>query len=273
MMPNSPTIVDAQLNQAYRDLAKQQGHDPDSLWVGGYVDYEWTHGRYFLEQFADHINAKHVLEFGCNHGATSIVLALLGARVTAIDIDADVIKLAQANAARHGVADKIDFIHCTDTSQLPFDDQQFDAITCNSVLEYVEHDNLLAVEQEIDRTLKKSGLVLIYSTSNRLWPREVHSGRWLVNYLPRWLDQWISPGNPLQRGVFPSELLAGFRQGYHLLDKQDNGASYLEVKRKMGTSTTKLKILKLVNTLTSSIGLPVGMLAPSLTIVLQKNQS
>jgi 2-polyprenyl-3-methyl-5-hydroxy-6-metoxy-1,4-benzoquinol methylase len=212
-MPVKPTIVDTELDQRYRELAAEQGYDPDSLWVGGYVDYEWTHGRYFLEHFVDHINAKQVLEFGCNHGATSIVLALLGAQVTAIDIDADVIKLAQANAARYGVADNINFVHCTDTKKLPFEDQQFDMVTCNSVLEYVEPSDLLAVEQAIDRTLKNTGLILIYSTSNRLWPKEVHSGRWLVNYLPKWFDQWISPENSLQRGVFPNQLLAGVRQG------------------------------------------------------------
>jgi hypothetical protein len=56
-----------------------------------------------------------------------------------------------------------------------------------------------------------------------------------------------------------------------LLDKQDNATSYLEVKRKMGTSNAKLVILKCVNALTSRIGFPVGMLAPSMTIVLQKD--
>lgn len=49
--------------------------------------------------------------------------------------------------------------------------------SCNSVLEYVQLRHLADLLLEIDRVLAPGGVLLVLGTSNRLWPREVHSGR------------------------------------------------------------------------------------------------
>ena len=121
-----------------------------------------------------------VLEFGCNVGASAIVLAQLGAQVSGIDISVDLVELARLNARRFGHTG-IDFHHVADSRRLHWPDGAFDLVLRNSVLEYIGVEELSAVQREIDRLLKPGGLILVTASSNRLWPFEVRSGRWGVN--------------------------------------------------------------------------------------------
>ena len=145
---------------------------------------------------------QQVLEFGCNFGATAIMLALLGAEVTAVDINNELMTVAELNARRYG-ARTIKFELITEEGQLPFSNATFDLVTCASVLEYVEPGRLKVRLRELDRVLKPGGHLLVMGTSNRLAPQEVHSRRWLINYVPRCADQAIGLRNPLQRGIWP----------------------------------------------------------------------
>jgi len=267
---NPPEVINTEAHQVFCDQACKMGFDPDSLWVGGYVEYEWTHGRHLLDCYLEHIQDQDVLEFGCNYGATAIILAALGARVTAIDINKDALKLAQLNAERYGLSERINFMHCADTTQLPFDDQTFDLITCNSVLEYVDHQILDKVLKEIDRVLKLDGLLLIYSTSNRLWPKEVHSGKWLINYLPRHFDRFLAKNEEVERGVFPSELISPISSNFINHDLLNGCQCYIDSKEKMGISPIKLAILKLANRICLVFGIPVSILAPNITLIQKK---
>jgi SAM-dependent methyltransferase len=83
---------------------------------------------------------------------------------------------------------------------------------CNSVLEYVRPDQLAAIVGELRRVLKPGGRLLVTGTSSRLSPKEVHSGRWLVNYLPRRIDSWL--GRCRQRGLDPFRLRRLVRDGF-----------------------------------------------------------
>ena len=81
-----PRIVSAAADAAFAAQARGMNLRPDDRWVGGYVDYEWDHLRHILEAAAIAFPATSALEFGCNVGATAIVLERLGARVTGIDV-------------------------------------------------------------------------------------------------------------------------------------------------------------------------------------------
>lgn len=144
-------------------------------------------------------------------GATSVVLAALGASVLAVNVDAEAIALARLNVQRYGLANSIDIRHVADTRQLPISDGTMDIVSCNSVLEYVPHDILPAVQREIARVLRPGGAILIMSTSSRLCPREVHSGVLGPNWLPRFVNR-ITGRSP-QRGVWPWELLRDSGRG------------------------------------------------------------
>lgn len=264
----SPKIVEPAGWARFKALATDMGLNPDDPWVGGYVSYEWTHARHFFEAYVRDLHGRRVLEFGCNVGASGIVLANLGADVVGVEVDAKFASLAQAQAEAYGFNSRVKILHLDDTRRLPFPDGHFHFIVCNSVLEYVSPDALAAVQQELVRVLAPGGLVLVMGTSNRLWPREVHSGRWLFNYMPRVLDKLLG-GEPRQRGVSPFTVRNGFR-GCVLVDKEDGSAAYLSARERMGTGARGLTIMRMAATLLRPFPMTVGMLTPSFAMALRR---
>lgn len=259
----APSVVSRALHDAFEHHARRMGLDPANRWIGGYVDYEWQHLRHIVETLPVRPAGTHVLEFGCNVGASAILFATLGARVTAIDIAPDVVELARLNAHRYGL-DDIDFRHVADTRRLPFDDGSFQMVSCNSVLEYIPPAMLPAVQREIDRVLAPGGTILVTGTSNRLSPREVHSGRWLVNYLPRRLDR---AGKHVQRGIWPMAARFGFGRHYDNLDGAGDDDLFARSRRAMGMPRARLALLQRAATL---LGTSPGLLSPNVFCVLRK---
>ena len=143
---------------------------------------------------------------------------------------------------------------------------QFDLIACNGVLEYVDGAELAAVQRELDRVLAPGGMILLTGTSNRLWPREAHSGRWLVNYLPRALERlWRKP---VQRGVWPWTARHGFGPHYDNLDTAGANNFFTRSRIGLGGSPALQRLL-----LWSAARLRVGpgMLAQHMSCLLQKH--
>lgn len=264
-----PTIVDVEADRRFRQIAVAAGKDPDDIWLGGYVDHEWANGRILLDHVAPDLRNARVLEFGCNVGATAIVLRQLGAVVTAVDIDPAALALARANADRHGVRDIEFLVLRQDARALPFASGGFDVVSCNSVLEYVAPTLLHPIVGELDRVLKPGGTVLVVGTSNRLAPCEVHSRRWLINYLPRCIDRAAGRSTPRQRGVWPWAIRRRFA-GYEDLVLADRGAAYLRARRAAGMAPAKIAVLRALIPIARRLGWSVGMLTPSAFLALRK---
>ncbi len=243
------------------------GLNPSDVWVGGYVDYEWNHLPLILEAYKIDPRDLCILEFGCNIAASATVLAHLGAKVCAIDVSPALLPLARLNAERYGFPD-IDFFCVSDTRTLPFMDGQFDLVICNSVLEYVETEHTASVQREIDRIVKVGGKIFLQGTSNRLWPREVHSRRWFVNYVPRAADRFL--GKPLQRGIWPWTARHGFGPHYKNLDAADGGTAFLESRFRMGGPS---KAIRALVWLASKLRVGPGMLAQNISCILEKQTS
>jgi SAM-dependent methyltransferase len=222
-----------------------------------YLQHEWKHVRHALERIAP-VAGKRVLEVGCNVGATANVAARLGAaQVVGVDVDQVAVATARANTERWG--GRLEFLHVRDTRRLPFGDESFDVVICNSVLEYVPPTQLPCVLAEISRVLAAGGIVLVHGTSNRLWPRETHSGQWLGN----WLPTAVAPKR--RRGVNP---FAVKRQlsGYSDLLKDDPSA-FKYIKRAQGMSPRWIRALQSVS---STFRISAGMLLPSFMVALRK---
>lgn len=262
-------IQDHIAHNSFIKLVHEMSLDPDDQWVGRYAEYEWCHSRYIFECSGVRFDGSKVLEMGCNFGATSIVMAALGAQVVAIDVSKRAIELAKLNAERYGVQNNIDFMCLNDTTDLPFDNEYFDIVTCNSVLEYINHLNLKDVQQEIDRVLKHQGYIFVLGTSNRIWPKEVHSHRWGVNYIPRGLDTYLFGDKIPARGVWPWDVCAGFGK-YENCDYTDRGRSYFEARTMIGVSGLKNKIMRWANKFTSIFGFSVGLITPDISVTLRK---
>lgn len=262
--PAAPRVVDRDADAQFRALALSMGLDPDDRWVGGYVDYEWGHLRLILRAYGVRMAGETALEFGCNYGASSIVMAALGAGVHGVDVDDRAVALARLNARRHGFAD-IDCRSISAVGPLPYEDGRFGFALCNSVLEYVGPERLPAVIDELHRVLRPGGQLLITGTSSRLAPREVHSGRWLVNWLPRGLDRWLF-ASPPQRGIDPvalRRLLAG-----RFADEDGREASTRWLAARGGPSAPFAA--RLAARIGGRLGLGAGWFAPSLSVMLRR---
>lgn len=254
--------ITAQEDPARREefcaIARDLGLDPDDRWVGGYVDYEWEHLRPVLDAYSIAPADKAALEFGCNYGASGIVLSRLGAQVTGVDVDPDNIRLAKANIAMHGADAAMSALHVPDTRTMPFDDASFDLVIANSVLEYVAPDQLHDVMAEIQRVMKPGGQMLVLGTASRLAPREVHSGRWLANYLPRALAP------DLQRGLSP-RLLSRVIAGRFEVMSPD---SWLAARKAVHGQPSRP--VRAVDRLGRMFGIAPGWLGPNIELLLRR---
>ena len=266
---SEPIVRDHTAHSAFLVAAERAGLHPASTWVNGYVDYEWRHGRHYIAAYVGEVSGLRVLEFGCNVGATAIVLAHCGAQVEAVDISSQILTLAQLNVRSYGLDSRVTLQLLHTDGCLPFDDATFDVIVCNSVLECVDPEALISTLHEIDRVLAPDGTLVITGTSNRLAPREVHSGRWLINYVPRGWERLFRVRGTLQRGISPWTVRTTLKR-YHDLVLADRARGYFEARLGSGTANWKIKLLRSFAKVTRAFGCSIGMLTPSFFLALRK---
>src|ERR1700761_2427104 len=99
-----PTIRDAAADQQFQ-LAVREQHPKSYEFEARYVDHEMAHVGHLFASGVCPVQGKEVLEFGCNIGATSIVLAHYGAQVTAVDINPTSLEIARLNTKRYGATE------------------------------------------------------------------------------------------------------------------------------------------------------------------------
>ncbi len=109
------------------------------------------------------ISGRIGLDVAGGTGDYSIVLSLLGAKMSCQDLSAETISGGQLSAERAGV--KIDFQQ-GDAQRLKFDDEVFDFCITTDFFEHITIDEKRKVIAEINRVLKPSG-VLVVKTPNR----------------------------------------------------------------------------------------------------------
>ncbi len=135
-------------------------------------------------------NVRRLLDFGCGSGGSAIALALVYPQIRFLgtDIDPKEVAVARQRAELYGVADRCEFVHVEASRQLPFAGESFDFCLCSSVIEYIiEAQTRKFCIQEMVRLVKSDGL-LFFSVPNRLYPFEIHTGKWGWNYFPKLLN-------------------------------------------------------------------------------------
>ncbi len=100
---------------------------------------------------------SYVLEVGCGTGFTATYLAeAVGCRIMGIDLNPGMVEWAQKRSARKGLQERCQF-RVADAQQLPFEDNTFDAMLCESVTAFVpdKHQAL----SEYRRVVKPGGYI------------------------------------------------------------------------------------------------------------------
>lgn len=154
-----------------------------------------------------------VLDIGFGVGGFLLALAQESRKVTGIDISLDVIKNMEARSEFK----KMDNIRCLceSATNLPFDENSFDLIILNGVLEYTArgqkgppHETHLKVLMHIRSLLKPGGLLYLgienrYYLKFLLGARDHYEMRW-SNVLPRNLSTFISRtiGNEVRHWIY-----------------------------------------------------------------------
>jgi arsenite methyltransferase len=98
-----------------------------------------------------------VLDAGCGVGATACYLVkTYGCRVTGIDLRESMVERARERAQREGIGGRATF-RTADVRDLPFEDESFDVVLCESVATFVEDKQ--QVVDELVRVVKAGGRV------------------------------------------------------------------------------------------------------------------
>jgi SAM-dependent methyltransferase len=116
-------------------------------------------------------DAREVLEVGCGIGVGTAYMARThGVRVVAVDLSEKMLDWARQRAQREGVADQVQF-HQANVLDLPFEDNRFDAVICESVLAFLQ-DKPRAIAEMV-RVLKPGGYV---GLNEAVWTEEPPEG-------------------------------------------------------------------------------------------------
>lgn len=126
---------------------------------------------------------KRILDLGCGGGLLAEAMAFRGARVTGVDIAAELIKTAREHADHAGLT--IEYVHGNSESLLPGAGDRFDLVTCLEMLEHVDDPG--AVINDCAGLVKPGGDV-VFSTLNRGLPAylvAVLGAEYVAGLLPR----------------------------------------------------------------------------------------
>jgi 2-polyprenyl-3-methyl-5-hydroxy-6-metoxy-1,4-benzoquinol methylase len=140
--------------------------------------------------FAD-LRDRDVLDFGCGTGSTTVVLCenAPAARVTAVDIEPELLEVARLRLRHHGMEERVALQPISPVARLgdlPFAAEVFDFILANGVLEHVvPFASRPQVILEMWRLLRPGGILFISETPNPLWPIDRHTtGLPFISWLP-----------------------------------------------------------------------------------------
>lgn len=169
--------------------------------------------KMWLGRFFD-LTDQYVLDFGCGCGASSIVLARLGAYVVGVDPSLASLYAAHQRVRECGLLDRVMFFHVRDTARLPFVSGSFSSVVCYHVLEHVAPSDRPRYLREMWRMLRRKGYLFV-AAPNRLWPVEFHTtGLWWVPYMPlHWAIRYSKCRGRIASDTTSEELLARGMRG------------------------------------------------------------
>jgi ubiquinone/menaquinone biosynthesis C-methylase UbiE len=135
---------------------------------------------------------RHVLDYGCGRGLSSVVLIQLGAaRVTGVELFEQLVTEGRTFLAATRFDDRISLERVEDTRRLPFEDGAFGAVLCNAVFEHTPQPREEWI-REVWRVVAPGGVLVVNETPNKYLPVDFHTLHLpLTNWLPSRVAHWI----------------------------------------------------------------------------------
>jgi ubiquinone/menaquinone biosynthesis C-methylase UbiE len=162
----------------------------------GHPSYLWRNGQdrrlNLIRQYVE-LRGKRILDVGCGLGMYVSRFRQFSDDVYGVDIDPD--KVAQAS-------EWLPNVRVSAAESLPYNDDTFDVILLNEVIEHVDDDR--ATIREAYRVLAPGGHAIIYAP-NRMYPFETHgfffAGKYhgpcnlpvLANWVPDVVRNYFAP--------------------------------------------------------------------------------
>ena len=114
-------------------------------------DWEFLHA---IKQLS--VENRDVLELGCGAGHYTIVLAKLGAQVSALDISEAGVDLTRARARHYGLQRQV-LLRVTSVENMDFDDESFDVVVGTYILHHID---IAVAARQIRRVLRPGGTAM-----------------------------------------------------------------------------------------------------------------
>ncbi len=139
-----------------------------------------------------------VLDAGCGTGNYSLALIPHVDQIEAVDLNPKMLEIASGKLKPFILEGRIR-LHCGDIVTLPFANETFDAVLINQVLHHLkdsasdQYPIHCQIFQEIHRTLKPGGLVIINTCSQE----QIRRGFWFYPLFPETVEQYCQIYMPL----------------------------------------------------------------------------
>ncbi|HET6879531.1 MAG TPA: class I SAM-dependent methyltransferase [Pirellulales bacterium] len=175
--PISPEAADELKAQLIQRHSESCGPLPDDEDLANHLHRRLADNRNQVVPWLDDahsLDGAAVLEIGCGTGSATVALAEQGALVTAIDIDAPSLAIAERRCKLHQVEAEFSLANA---AELPEDlsARRFNFIIFFASLEHMTHDERMAAMRHTWQMLPSGGLWCVVETPNRLWYYDHHT--------------------------------------------------------------------------------------------------
>ena len=160
-------------------LYQSWGSSTDILWSYPVIDYVSSFRMKLVKDLLGELKGKKVIDIGCGNGSISLLLWLLGAKVSSVDTSIEALQVTrnvrslgkhssslenlQAIMGNKSLGERIgqfDPNLCqSDAMQLPYKGETFDVVCCLETLEFVQDD--IPAIREIERITKVGGIIIL----------------------------------------------------------------------------------------------------------------